>query len=254
MAEHKDYERLQWQCATCGATQPPTGTGYGRLMRHDCSDEPKLELVDLDTGQVLATSLKQAVKLGFVEKQEEPTGKPKTPPIGAEGNEHILEHYKGYAKDKERIVFILDENGKITDLRMEEPLLYPIFQLMRKERGYKGDFPQFLADAVETLFANAGYELALVPKSQSIIYNEVMRLLNEGKLMLKYGEDGDLTKVDVSQEERSFSVEELCRIGNALRRRDNEGENGDTERPYPQRKKGTQLPPKRKQEKPGKSQ
>lgn len=190
MAEHKN---LEWRCTTCGATEAPTGTGYGSLLKHSCSGKIKLALVDKDTGEVLATSLKQAVKLGFVEKQQPKTrGAPSIPGpplMGAKGDEHIKEHYQGYSKDNESFLFVIHPDGRIRDLRLEHPLLYPIFQLMQKERGYGGDFPQFIADAVETLFANAGYELALVPKSQSYVYGEMMRLLKEGKLELVNEED-----------------------------------------------------------------
>jgi len=104
--------------------------------------------------------------------------------VSAHGDEHIKEHIKGYAKEKERFLFVLNTDGSIRDFRLEEPLLHPIYELMKKERGYGGDFPQFMADAVETLFASAGYELTLAPKSQSAIYQEVVRLIKEGQLEL----------------------------------------------------------------------
>jgi len=115
--------------------------------------------------------------------------KPGTSPIGVSGDEHIKEHYQGYSKDGESFLFVMHPDGRVRDLRLEYPLLYPIFQLMQNERGYKGDFPQFISDAVETLFANAGYELALVPKTQGIIYQQVVELLREGKLELVNQED-----------------------------------------------------------------
>lgn len=200
MADHN----LEWRCTTCGATAPPTGTGYGGLSNHPCSGHRKLALVDKDTGEVLATSLKQAVKLGFVEKQQPKTrGAPSIPGpplMGAKGDEHIKEHYQGYSKDNESFLFVLHPDGRIRDLRLEHPLLYPIFQLMRDQRGYGGDFVQFMADAVETLFANAGYELALVPKSQGIIYQEVVKLLEEGKLELVTNEDTVTLEVKKGEE------------------------------------------------------
>ncbi len=197
MADHKNTimadHNLEWRCTTCGATAAPTGTGYGKLSNHPCSGDRKLALVNKDTGEVLATSLKQAVKLGFVEKQQpKTTGAPSIPEpllMGVKGDEHIKEHYQGYSKDSESFLFVMHPDGKIRDFRLEQPLLYPIFQLMRDQRGYKGDFPQFMADAVETLFANAGYELALTPKMQGLVYQEVIRLLNEGKLELVTNED-----------------------------------------------------------------
>lgn len=141
------------------------------------------------------------------------------------GKEAILDGYKGYEQDKEAYLFIRFPNGRIRDFRLEEPLLYPIFQLMRNERGYKGNFPQFMADAVETLFANAGYELALVPKSQGVIYREVTKLVREGKLRLEYNKDGEVGGVSVPPEETNLSLQELCEWGNEIQRRSNEAKN-----------------------------
>lgn len=186
------HKHLVWRCLTCGATRPfkGTGTGYGKLIKHRCTGKRVLRLVDEETGEVFASNVQSATAKGLIAKKpakaEVSEGKPA---IGVTGDEHIKEHYQGYSQDGESFLFVMHPDGRVRDLRLEHPLLYPIFQLMQKERGYKGDFPQFIADAVETLFANAGYELALVPKSQSYVYGEVTRLLNEGKLELITEED-----------------------------------------------------------------
>jgi len=117
------------------------------------------------------------------------------PVISAEGDEHIKEHVKGYSKDGENYLFVLHPDGTVRDFRLEQPLLYPIFELMKSERSYKGDFPEFIADAVETLFANAGYELTLAPKSQGMIYQEVMKLIEKGDLELVH--EGDAVRLGV---------------------------------------------------------
>jgi len=122
----------------------------------------------------------------------------RTLPITGEGDEHIREHFKGYQKDEEDIVFILSKDGRIRDMRLEEPLLYPIYTMSRKYLNYKGTFPQFLIDCVETLFATAGYELAMSPKSQRLVYEEVARLKEEGKVVVRYDEEGKL-KLEVVQ-------------------------------------------------------
>ena len=185
---------LTWRCLTCGVDEPPTGKGFSNLLLHPCTGKRILRLIDKETGEELAKNMKQAYAKGLIAKKpskaEVPEGKPS---IGVSGDEHIKEHYQGYSKDGESFLFVMHPDGRVRDLRLEHPLLYPIFQLMQNERGYKGDFPQFMSDAVETLFANAGYELALVPKSQSYVYGEVTRLLKEGKLELVNNEEDKVT-------------------------------------------------------------
>lgn len=122
----------------------------------------------------------------------------KKPAISGTGDEHVKEHFQGYSKDGESFLFVMHPDGRIRDLRLEQPLLYPIYELMRKERDYKGDFPQFIADAVETLFAGAGYELTLAPKTQGAMYDEVIRLLGEGKLELAY--EGEEMRLGVKED------------------------------------------------------
>lgn len=123
---------------------------------------------------------------------------PRRPVISAEGDEHIKEHVKGYSKDGENYLFVLHPDGTVRDFRLEQPLLYPIYELMKRQRSYKGDFPEFMADAVETLFANAGYELALRPKSETLIYQEVLKLIEKGDLELVY--EGDEVRLGVKNE------------------------------------------------------
>lgn len=185
-------KRLIWRCLTCGATQPfkGTGTGYGKLIKHRCTGKRVLRLIDKDTGEELASNVTSARAKGLIAKKPPKAQiQERKPSIGVNGDEHIKEHYQGYSKDGESFLFVMHPDGRVRDLRLEYPLLYPIFQLMRDKQGYKGDFPQFVSDAVETLFANAGFELALVPKSQSIIYEQAIKLLNEGKLELVNQED-----------------------------------------------------------------
>lgn len=178
---------LEWRCLTCGASEAPTGKAYMEFIRHRCTGARKVWLVDKDTGELLANNTKQAIAKGLLAKKAPKTEvTEKKPAISADGDEHIKEHYQGYSKDKERYLFIMYPDGRIRDFRLEHPLIPSIHEVMKKEIDYKGDFPQFIADAVETLFANAGYELTLAPKSQSAMYDEVIRLLKEGKLELAY--------------------------------------------------------------------
>lgn len=172
-------QQLVYHCFNCkyDFRSRDAAVKHRQRYHHHCAG------IDVNTGEILDEIGKGRGPAKVVSPP------PRRPVISAEGDEHIKEHAKGYSKDGESILFVLYPNGTIRDLRFEQPLLYPIFQLMKKEREYKGDFPQFIADAVETLFANAGYELTLAPKSQSMIYQEVMRLLDQGQLELVCQED-----------------------------------------------------------------
>lgn len=163
---------LVYRCLSCDRDLPSRGAAVKHRQRthHRCAG------VDVNTGEIVDEIGKRRGGAKVV------TLAPRKPPISPTGDQHIEEHYKGYSKDRERYLFIMNPDGGIRDFRLAQPLLYPIYELMKKERDYKGDFPQFIADAVETLFANAGYELALAPKSHGLVYQEVTRLLQEGKL------------------------------------------------------------------------
>ncbi len=198
MADHN----LEWRCTTCGATAAPTGTGYGRLSNHPCSGDRKLALLNKDTGEVLATSLKQAVRRGIIKKQSEPVGEPGTPPISPKGDASVMDGYKGYEQDKEAYLFIRLSNGKIRDFRLEFPEVLSLYKMCKNEGniGYQGDFPHFMADCAQTMFALAGYDLLLAPRSLQIVYDEAARLVRENKLHPTFGEDGRIIKLEVNDE------------------------------------------------------
>lgn len=174
----EDGRELIYRCLSCNHEFPSRDAAVKHRQRthHRCAG------VDVNTGEILDEIGKGRGGAKVI------TLPVKKAPIGATGDQHIEEHYKGYSKDKESYLFVMNPDGTIRDLRLAQPLLYPIYELMKKERGYLGDFPQFIADAVETLFANAGYELALAPKSHGLVYEEVTRLLQEGKLELVHEE------------------------------------------------------------------
>lgn len=56
-------ENLQWQCAECKATAPPTAYDYMKLLKHQKGHH--ISLVNTATGEVLAVSLKEAVSKGI---------------------------------------------------------------------------------------------------------------------------------------------------------------------------------------------
>lgn len=190
-----DYNR-EWRCTTCGAAAAPTGTGYGELTNHPCSGKRKLALVDKDTGEVLATNLTQAISKGFIKKQ----GMEGAPEISPKGDASVLDGYKGYEQDKEAYLFIRLPDGRIRDFRLEFPEVLSLYKMCKNEDkiGYKGDFPHFMADCAQTMFALAGYDLLLAPRSLQVVYDEAARLVGENKLITIFDENGRISKLEVN--------------------------------------------------------
>lgn len=57
---------VEWRCLTCGRSVPPTTSDYMGLIRHICEGKPKVRLVDITTGDELATSLQEAQSKGLL--------------------------------------------------------------------------------------------------------------------------------------------------------------------------------------------
>lgn len=194
--------RLEWRCLTCGITAPPTAEGYASKLKHPCDDK-KIHLIDIDTDEDLTNNIVQAQRKGLIPKKDK---KPlikaagKAPPISPEGDASVMDGYTGYEKDKEAYLFIRRPDGKIRDFRIEYPEVLSLYKLCRNDDkiGYKGDFPQFMADCVETMFALAGYDLLLTPRSMQIIYDVTARLVKENKLIPIFDENGRISNLEVN--------------------------------------------------------
>ena len=172
----QEEQQVVYQCPQCNDYPFKTREG---AKKHRQRYGHRVVGIDAKTGEIV-----DEIGKGRPGPKAPLTLAAKKPAISAKGDEHIKEQFKGYSKEGERYLFIMNPDGTIRDFRLEQPLLWPIYELMRRERGYQGDFPQFMADGLETLFANAGYELTLAPKSQRVIFDEVTKLLKEGKLEL----------------------------------------------------------------------
>ena len=61
MADNLD--NLKWKCQDCDAEAPPTGAAYMVILRHQKGHH--VRLIDKESGEVLATSLKQALARGI---------------------------------------------------------------------------------------------------------------------------------------------------------------------------------------------
>lgn len=68
-----NLEDLEWRCSECGATAPPTGYDYMRILRHQKGHH--VRLVNKSTGEILAASVKEAHSKGI----DIPSGKPEAP-------------------------------------------------------------------------------------------------------------------------------------------------------------------------------
>lgn len=65
--EKTETRNLEWRCLTCGETAPPTGRDYMQLIKHAKGHE--VRLVDVETGEELASTPKQAIGKGLITKE-----------------------------------------------------------------------------------------------------------------------------------------------------------------------------------------
>ncbi len=61
---------MEWRCLTCSLTGRPTSSVYMSMLRHQCTGEKELKLVDKETGGILANSLNDAISQGLVIKEK----------------------------------------------------------------------------------------------------------------------------------------------------------------------------------------
>ena len=130
-------QQVVYQCPQCN--NYPFRTRDGAL-KHRQRYGHRVVGIDVETGEIIE-------EVGKGRPGPKPIATPLSKkPLSATGDEHIKEHYKGYSKDGERYLFVMNPDGTVRDFRLEHPLVYPVYELMKKERNYGGDFPQFMAD------------------------------------------------------------------------------------------------------------
>lgn len=156
--------------------------------------KPNKEVVAAGFDKSMVSKVKVAMAAGETPPERKPpTPASQKPKITAEEGEHIRSRFKAYEKEEEAIIFIMDPNtSNIIDLRHKHPLIFPMYQMSQKEFGYGGSFDQFLVDGVESFFASQDLELSLAPKKQTRIYDEVLRLKEEGLIEVTYDDEGSL--------------------------------------------------------------
>jgi len=84
-----DYnlEDLRWMCQDCDASGPPTTYEFMRLIKHQKGHH--VRLIDIKTGEILATSVKQALSKGIDLPGGGKPGKPGKPLEKSEGKTEL---------------------------------------------------------------------------------------------------------------------------------------------------------------------
>lgn len=192
------------------------------------------EVVAAGFARSLVSKVRVAMEAGETPPERiPPTPTSQKPKITGEGDEQIKEHWKGYEKDGDNIVFILNSGtGRIIDFRLKYPLVFPMYELCQDEPiSYGGSFDQFLADMIESMFAALGWELSLAPKSQKTVYEEVVRLQREGAINVIYDDDGKI-KLEVANADKGEHTKSRA------------GPTGDNDKPAPKVKRRQKQPAK----------
>lgn len=139
-------------------------------------------------------------------------GLPNKLKFDTDGQAYFQQHYKGYKPEKEPLVFILYPDGTVRDMRIYDPGLAVYYQVFKEKLNYNGTLPEFICDCVQSLIKNSGFEMALVPRSQGRIYEEAGRLVEEGKLNIKWVE-GE-AKLEIPKAKRRSRKPNPKRTGN----------------------------------------
>jgi len=169
--------KLEWRCLNCEFKAPPDGKGYSNALLHKCSsgEKKKIRLVDISTGEELASNVPQAQRLGLVPKKQIPssgetttTSKMETKLSEGESVTGIVEH-PGEG-ERARVEGVSDEliEGEALWVKAQisvKTLLY--YQLiaskMRKERGEDLSMGTFFDAVSDDYFKGRNLNLELVP-------------------------------------------------------------------------------------------
>ena len=118
-----NLDELEWRCSDCGATAPPTGYDFMRIIRHQKGHH--VRLVNKSTGEILATSVKEAHSKGI----DIPSGKPETRGEGME----ITEEGLTFPITLPPVAFTMFDAAKAAELvDKEENIDHWAFECMQK--------------------------------------------------------------------------------------------------------------------------
>lgn len=203
---------LEWRCLTCGITAPPTAEDYPSILNHPC-DNRKIRLVDVDTGEVLASNIPQAQRKGLISGKNKGKPKGKKSPIDVNGNESgaaIKEHAKGFVEPEDGTLFIYYKGGQIERFWDRFGDHESIYHAMVNDGQFEGNPAEFVAASARYMLAVAGYEPTpcIIPKTQRQSYDETARLIREGVLKVYYDQEGKM-KLGLNEEK----VKEVLNVG-----------------------------------------
>ena len=156
-----NLEELQWKCQDCDASAPPTAYDYMRLLKHKKGHH--VRLVVAATGEVVATTAKEARAKGIDLPRKTSAGKPRKK---AEG-------------DDETVTGKLEERAEGGGMELtEEGIILPVtlpavvFTMFDAAKAAKlvdedKDFDSWLFECVQKRFLlDYGLQLMLVPVAE----------------------------------------------------------------------------------------
>jgi len=118
---------------------------------------------------------------------------PPKPKITGEEGEEILTQITGFQTEDEALLFIFDPRTKrVRQFRHKYPRAVPMYlDCLKPPINFKGSFDEWLFTMAHSYLKAAGWEYAMVPRSQGQIYEEFKRLLKEGSIKLDFDEDNN---------------------------------------------------------------
>ena len=139
-----NLEELIWKCQDCDASAPPTAPDYMKIIKH--AKGHHIRLVNINTGEILATTVKEAHLKGIdipvkVEKQEEKVLK------STEGGKLATV----VAKQPAPVIFVLGDQR----IELEPEALYEsylLYQDMKVRCGLDSTFSGVMRDGVALLW------------------------------------------------------------------------------------------------------
>lgn len=134
-------------------------------------------------------------------------GSKKEPPkasvsgIGVPGAE-IAEHLRGLKEPAPEILFIYYTGGKVERFWDRFPDHQSIFTALVQGGFFTGTAAEFVEASARFMLAAAGYESApcIIPANMKAAYDETARLIQEGALVVNWGDNGKM-KLEIKETE-----------------------------------------------------
>lgn len=142
-----NLEDLQWKCQDCAASAPPTAYDFMKLLKHQKGHH--IRLVNTETGEILATTVKKARSVGIdIPSDGKPSGKP-----------------AGKPEEKPELGMELTEEG-ITFPMTLPPVAFTLFDAAKAAKLVDGDkdLDSWIFECIQKRFElDYGLRLMLIP-------------------------------------------------------------------------------------------